>query len=307
MSRLTLVVNPAATGVGAELRTKVVDALSADHTLSVVETARRGDATALAAAAAADGVEVVVSLGGDGTANEAANGLAGTTTALVALPGGSTNVFSRTVGFPNDPLEAVGVLLTALSGGARRRVGLGSANGRRFLFHAGIGFDARVIQLVERHAWAKRTVGPLAFAGAAAAVWLGSRDHAAFAVEVGDETIGGRFAVCLNTDPYTYLGDRPLTMAPEAGLDQPLALVVLRDIGLTTLLPALCSALHDSSRLRKLEGVEVRTGLDRAVITAGAPVGHQVDGDFLGETDCLEIRHEPDGLHLVVPADAGLR
>ncbi|MBW3567507.1 MAG: 5-oxoprolinase, partial [Proteobacteria bacterium] len=75
---------------------------------------------------------------------------AGTDTALAVLPGGSTNVFARTMGIPNDPIEATGVLLEALGRGAIERVGLGSVNGRYFLFHVGLGFDAEVVRQVER-------------------------------------------------------------------------------------------------------------------------------------------------------------
>ncbi|MEO7443605.1 MAG: diacylglycerol kinase family protein [Acidimicrobiales bacterium] len=296
-----MIVNPAATSVGDQFRSSVVDALAGDHDVTVAETAARGDATALAARAAADGAEVVVSLGGDGTANETANGLAGSTTALAALPGGSTNVFPRTIGFPNDPAKATECLRAALIAGSRRRVGLGSAGGRRFLFHVGVGFDARVIELVDRHGWAKHTVGPLAFAGAGLAIWLARRDHPVFTVDTGSETIDGRFAIVLKTDPYTFLGPRPLTMAPEAGLGRPLAVVVLRDLGAATLLGSLCSALQDGRRLRELPGVALRTGLERVVVTAAHPVGHQADGEFLGETADLLVVHEPDCLDLVVP------
>ena len=125
-------------------------ALSADHEVAVAETSRRGHASRLAQGAAADGVDVVVVLGGDGTLNEAANGLAETETALGVLPGGSTNVFARTIGQPIDPIEATGSLLNALARGSVERVGLGSVNGRYFLFHTGVGFDAAVVAQVEK-------------------------------------------------------------------------------------------------------------------------------------------------------------
>ena len=115
--RVLLVVNSSASSVTARGRVVITKALSADHDVTVAETTRRGHATRLAQGAAADGVDVVVVLGGDGTLNEAANGLAGTDTALAALPGGSTNVFARTLGLPDDPIEATGVLLDALADG----------------------------------------------------------------------------------------------------------------------------------------------------------------------------------------------
>src|SRR5256885_15154528 len=91
---------------------------SADYEVRIAETSRRGHASRLAQGAAADGVDVVVVLGGDGTLNEAANGLAETETALGVLPGGSTNVFARTIGQPIDPIEATGSLLRALARGS---------------------------------------------------------------------------------------------------------------------------------------------------------------------------------------------
>ena len=109
--RLLLLVNTSASSVTARGRVVIQKALSADHDVHVAETGRRGHATRLALGAAADGIEVVVALGGDGTLNEAANGLAGSATALAVLPGGSTNVFARTIGLANDPIEATGQLL----------------------------------------------------------------------------------------------------------------------------------------------------------------------------------------------------
>src|SRR6476620_6432626 len=118
-----LLVNASASAVTARARVVIQKALAADHDVKVAETSRRGHATRLAQGAAATGTDVVVVLGGDGTLNEAANGLAGTSTALAALPGGSTNVFARTLGLPDDPVEATGVLLDALGRKSIRRVG----------------------------------------------------------------------------------------------------------------------------------------------------------------------------------------
>src|SRR5436190_14459267 len=123
--------------------------LADDHARAVGRRPRRR-ASRPAQGSAADGVDVVVVLGGDGTLNEAANGLAGTETALGVLPGGSTNVFARTIGLSIDPIEATGSLLNALARGSIDRVGLGSVNGRYFLFHTGVGFDAAVVAQVTK-------------------------------------------------------------------------------------------------------------------------------------------------------------
>ena len=89
----------------ARARVVIRKALSADHDVTTAETSRRGNATRLAQDAAAAGYDAVVVLGGDGTLNEAANGLAGSDTALATLPGGSTNVFARTLGIARPPAD----------------------------------------------------------------------------------------------------------------------------------------------------------------------------------------------------------
>src|SRR5262249_1679381 len=150
--KLLLIVNTSASSVTARARVVIQKSLAADHQVTVAETSRRGHATRLAQGAAATGTEAVVVLGGDGTLNEAANGLVGTPCALGVLPGGSTNVFARTIGMTNDPIEATGELLAALGNGPGgvRSISVGNVNGRHFLFHVGVGFDAAVVAQVER-------------------------------------------------------------------------------------------------------------------------------------------------------------
>ncbi|WP_421120854.1 diacylglycerol/lipid kinase family protein [Aquihabitans daechungensis] len=121
--KVLLLVNPFSSSVTARTRVLIRKALAGAHDVELVETARRNHATRLAQGAAAEGVDVVIVLGGDGTVNEAANGLAGTGTALGVLPGGSTNVFARSIGLPNDPIEATTRLLEAMAAGSIERVG----------------------------------------------------------------------------------------------------------------------------------------------------------------------------------------
>src|SRR5436190_6170647 len=211
--KLLLLVNASASAVTARGRVVIQKALSADHEVTASETSRRGHASRLAQGAAADGVDVVVVLGGDGTLNEAANGLAGTTTALGVLPGGSTNVFARTIGMSNDPVEATGELLAALFRGSLRRIALGSVNGRYFLFHVGIGFDAAVVAQVERRGALKRYAGHPLFGCAPLDTWLRHYDRSRPRLEIhhADGTVvdDGYLALCFNSNPYTFLGSRP--------------------------------------------------------------------------------------------------
>ena len=125
-------------------------ALGESHDVEVAETTRRNHATRLAEDAVRRGVDGIVVVGGDGTVNEVANGIAGSDCAMLPLPGGSTNVFCRTLGLPDDPQEAVRYSLAAIDRDLIKPVGIGSINGRYFVFHTGVGFDAAVVEQVER-------------------------------------------------------------------------------------------------------------------------------------------------------------
>jgi diacylglycerol kinase family enzyme len=309
--RLLLVVNSSASSVTARGRVVIQKALAADHDVTLAETSRRGHATRLAQGAAADGVDVVVVLGGDGTMNEAANGLAGTDTALAALPGGSTNVFARTLGLPDDAIEATGVLLEALARGSVRRVGLGQVNGRYFLFHTGMGFDAAIVDRVERRSTLKRYASHPLFLYSAFETWFRHYDHSRprFAVHLPangteappDIVDDVYFGICLNTNPYTYLGTRPLNLSPETNFDTGLAFVSVRSLRFATIVGLGLSALASGDHLRHDRQVDYRVDLQRIGVEGYGPFPYQVDGEYLGEVAHLDFRHEPEALALVVP------
>ncbi len=295
-------------------RTRVViqKALSADHDVTVAETTRRGHATRLAQGAVSENVEVVVVLGGDGTLNEAANGLAGSATALAPLPGGSTNVFARTLGLSDDPVEATASLLEALAARSIQRIGLGEVNGRFFLFHCGVGFDAAVVEQVEKRGSLKRYAGHPLFMYAAADTWFRHYDRKspAFTVEhivedaKGVSSIDAAFALFLNTNPYTYLGTKPFDVAPEATLDRPLTVVTVPHLKLVPLARIATAALRDGSTLRNNSAVDYRPDISEVYVRGRRPFPYQVDGDYLGEIDELRISHQASVLDLVLPIGA---
>ena len=291
-------------------------ALSADHRLEVAVTNRRGHATRIAQNAAKDGIDIVVVLGGDGTLNEVANGLVDSGTAMAAIPGGSTNVFARTLGVPDDPIEATGALLDSLEAGTTHRIGLGSVNERYFLFHSGIGFDAAVVEQVEKKGGVlKRFAGHPLFVIAAIGTWLRNYDkkRPAFRIstrKLGEEEIGdleitgveGLFSVCLNTDPYTYLGTRKISLAPNANLDTPLAIATFKNLTLKKLLPVVLGSLGigktttTSSRI-----VDLRGDVTEAQAVAYKSVPLQVDGDFLGNFKEFSFQYKAACLDVVMP------
>jgi diacylglycerol kinase family enzyme len=184
-------------------------------------------------------------------------------------------------------------------------VGLGWVNGRYFAFHVGMGYDAAVVAQVERRSGLKRYAGHPLFVYAAFATWFRHYDRrrARFTVHLPDGTSidEGRFALCLNSNPYTFFGNRPLDVAPEASLDRGLVAITIRSMRFTRVLRLASAALTSSKRLRELSYVEVRTDLSGMVVEGHGPFPYQVDGDFLGETEHLEFRHEPEALALVLP------
>jgi len=303
--KVLFLVNATASAVTPRTKVVIQKALSADHDVTVAETSRRGHAARLAQGAAVENTDVVVVLGGDGTLNEAANGLAGTSCALAVLPGGSTNVFARTIGMVNDPIEATEQVLSALAAKSIERVGLGSVNGRYFLFHVGMGFDAAVVEQVEKRSSLKRYAGHPLFVYAGFATWFRhfDRSRPRFAVHHADGTVidDAYLSICLNTNPYTYLGNIPLELAPEATLDRGLALVTIRTMAFGRMMRIIGSALVGGKHLRSSRWTDHRVDLGQVVVEGHGPFPYQVDGDHLGDTERLDIRHEPDVLDLVMP------
>jgi YegS/Rv2252/BmrU family lipid kinase len=109
----------------------------------LVRTAAPGDARTIAARAAAEGFDLVIAAGGDGTAHEAANGLAGTACALGVAPAGTMNLLARVLGLP---IDAAAAAERTVASGTVRPVVPGDAGGRLFVLMAGAGFDAWVLR-----------------------------------------------------------------------------------------------------------------------------------------------------------------
>ncbi|HEY4605033.1 MAG TPA: diacylglycerol kinase family protein, partial [Blastococcus sp.] len=235
--RALVVINPAATSTSATMRDVLVGALASELKLDVVETTHRGHGRELGKQAAADGMDLVVSVGGDGTVNEVVNGLLTSGPAphlpmLAVVPGGSTNVFSRALRRSRDPVEATAEILASLRAGRTRLVSLGTASAtgtstapvsgtvpgdaaaeaaadaaahsewttpRWFLFATGLGFDAEVIARVEaRRAAGRRSTGGLYVKEATTAFLVGrERRRPAMTLHVPGEPPLEELFLCL--------------------------------------------------------------------------------------------------------------
>jgi len=305
--KVLLVVNTFASSVTARNTVVVHRRLSQRHDVELQETHRRGHATRFAADAARRGVDVVVGFGGDGTLNEVATGIAGTDAAIGVLPGGSTNVFARTIGLPNDPVAAADHLAAGLDAADLRPIGLGQVNGRFFCFHTGIGYDAAVVRAVERRASLKRWLGHPLYITAALSTWASGYDRKRPHFSVTAESAGrgngitdGFFTIVLNTNPYTYIGNTPIDLSKQATLDHPLVAITFRTMSAFAILRGLGGALRGRG-ITTSDAIVEWTGLDHLVVSHPVPFPYQVDGDYLGEVRRLQFTHVPDAVRMVFP------
>ncbi len=288
--RALLVVNPQATATTRRGRDILARALGSEVRVDVAQTLGRGHAIALGRQAAADKLDLVVALGGDGTVNEVvngllANGVAAGVPALAVVPGGSANVFSRALGAPRDPIAATSAILDALRAGRTRWVGLGRADDRWFTFNAGVGFDADVVHRVEMHRRDGRGASPGLYVRSAVAEFFGSdRHHPALTLHRPDAAPLDKlfFAIVSNTSPWTYLGERAVNPTPEASFDGGLDVFAMRSMRTFRVLRAAGQALRRHPRARGRSQLHLHDTPDMT-ITAARPVGLQVDGDFVGQ------------------------
>ncbi|MFJ5775827.1 diacylglycerol/lipid kinase family protein [Streptomyces sp. NPDC093094] len=303
--RALLVVNPAATTTSARTRDVLIHALASEMKLEAVTTEYRGHARDLGRQAAeSDDIDMVVALGGDGTVNEVVNGLlhAGPDPdrlpGLAVVPGGSTNVFARALGLPNDAVEATGALLDALREGSERTVGLGLTSGtpgtddeavpsRWFTFNAGLGFDAGVVGRVEQHRERGRKSTHALYIRQALRQFLGEphRRHGTITLEAPDlEPVTDLvLSIVCNTAPWTYLGNRPVYASPKASFDTGLDVLGLSRLS-TAAVARYATQLLTSSPDRGPHGKHAASLHDLSEFTlhSKVPLPLQMDGDHLG-------------------------
>ncbi|MBX6354588.1 MAG: diacylglycerol kinase family lipid kinase [Micromonosporaceae bacterium] len=308
--RALLVVNPMATTTTERGRDVLVRALRSAVEVEVAYTRRRGHAASLARQAAESGVDFVVTLGGDGTVNEAVNGIMGASSgerpALAVVPGGSTNVFARALGLPKDWAEATGVILEALREGRSRLIGLGLADDRYFTFCAGLGLDAAVIRRVEQARLRGRVSTPALYLRSTARQYL--RDWAAGRVPANQPAITlerpaeppeEKLATVIvqNTSPWTYLGNRAINPNPEASFDLGLDVMALRGLNV----PSTTRTVTQLLSRRDPHGKHVLRLHDVTEFTlhAGRAQPFQLDGDYLGEREKVRFTAVAEALRVI--------
>ena len=306
-------VNPRATTTSPRVTDVLVRALAGSVDLEVVTTAQKGHARELGRRARDEKLDVIITLGGDGTVNETVNGLLSRGPApdgpiLATVPGGSANVFARALGLPADPVEATGCILEALRSGRNRSVGLGTLTmpgelPRWFLANAGLGLDAEIIQAMEGERSSGRAATPGHYVSLTLRKFFRQTDRRRAALRImrtGQPDIDGVFlAIVQNTSPWTYLGSRPLNPCPDASFDTGLDVLAWRDLGVLTTLNAFRRMATQSggansgslSLLHDQPAFEVR---------ARRPVAVQADGEALGLAQAVAFASHPAALRVAI-------
>jgi diacylglycerol kinase family enzyme len=292
--RMLIIVNPYATTVSDRLRHLVVYALQGRYEVDAVDTEARGHAIELCREAAHEGYDVVVAFGGDGTVNEAANGLRGSPTPLTCLPGGSANVSGKILGIPGELVDATEHLLGMADDWRPRKVDLGMVNGRCFTFASGLGLDASVVQRVDSNPHLKARFGAYYFTWAAVSTftrrYIVKPPH--LTAEVDGEEHTGVTAIIQNGSPFTYFKDRPIEVAEGLELDSGTLKACVLSRARPFDMPSI--AFRAFSRRARLARHRQVTPLDEMLELAvrssdEQPLPLQVDGDYMG--DVMEARY----------------
>jgi diacylglycerol kinase family enzyme len=301
--RLLLVANVNAQTVTPRKVSVIERALSSEFKVELVHTERGGHGIDVARRGIQEGFDLIVAMGGDGTVNEVANGLAGSRVPMGIIPGGGTNVLARSLGIPTDPIEATGHLL-AHRDRQPRRVPLGRAGERYFTFSCGVGLDGAIVRRVERRQLLKKTVGESYYIWTALSTLLFRYDRRSPRIRLrwGPDLAMTHeavfLAICQKTSPYTYLGNRPMRICPQADLDLGLDLLAIDSMRtlfvFRTAARTLGAARHTGSRHVVYLHDQPRIGIE-----CDGPMPVQADGEYVGERDALILEAVPDSLSLL--------
>jgi diacylglycerol kinase family enzyme len=302
--RMLIIVNPYATTVSDRLRHLVVYALQGRFEVDAVDTEAQGHATELCREAAHEGYDVVVAFGGDGTVNEAANGLLGSSTPLTCLPGGSANVFGKMLGIPGELVDATEHLLAMADDWQPRKVDLGVVNGRCFTFASGLGVDASVVERVDSNPRLKARLGAYYFTWAAISTF--TRRYLVhpprMVAHAGGQTLEGVTTIVQNGSPFTYFQNRPIEIAEGAALDSgALSSCVLHRARPLDMPSIAWRAFSRHARIARHRHVSSFPELTELTVRSAdeRPLPLQVDGDFIGEVDEARYSIMPRALHVI--------
>ncbi len=302
--RMLLIVNPYASTVSHKLKNVVIYALQSRYDVETVETEDRNHATDICRRAIEHEHDIVVAFGGDGTANEVANGMTGTDIPVAFLPGGMTSVIARNIGMPMDTIDATEHLLTLADRWEPRKIDLGDANGRKFLFGAGVGIDAAIVKSCEARPAMKARFGQNFYFAVALRTVIGRymmRKPSMTTTCNGFER-DAVVTIVQNSAPFTYFGERPLHICEQADVNSgSLSLAVLDRVNPFDFTPLFVRLLSRGSHVADNRHLHVIDEFQEATVRAkeGQRVPLQVDGDYVGEYAEIRFRPLPEALTII--------
>jgi len=317
--RAVLIVNPNATSTTAAGRDLLAHALESRTRLTVEHTNHRGHATEIAEQAAADGVDVVIVHGGDGTVNEVVNGLLGRpgvllpsrVPAVAVVPGGSANVFARALGIPPDPIQATNLLVDLIddhqrAGTSWRRIGLMDCGERWAVFTAGLGVDGEVVANVEAHRKRSRKqkgVTAMRYISAAIpAVLRSARRPPTLTLYLpGAEPVTGvHFVFVSNASPWTYANKRPIWTNPDTTFEGGLGVFATTSMSIWRNL-ALVRRMTARQPNIKAKHLVREDNVTRVRVTSDTPIACQIDGEYVGLREEMTFRAAASALGVIAP------
>ncbi len=315
--RAVLIVNPTATSTTPAGRDLLAHALKSRLELAVEHTNYRGHAVEIGHAAAADGVDLVIVHGGDGTVHGVVNGLlgdpgrlpSGHVPAVAVVPGGSANVFARSLGIKPDPIVATNQLIDLINGYGRehnwRRIGLIDCGERWSVLNAGMGLDGEVVAAVEAQRDKGRTVTALRyFRTTIPTVLASTRRPPSLTLQLNDDdpVSGVHFVFVSNSSPWTYANNRSVWTNPGCTFEAGMGVFATTSM---KVLPTARLARQMLSKRPKLRAKQLIRDDDVAALrvnTGDTPIATQIDGDYVGLRSRMTFRSVPAALDVVAPA-----
>ncbi|MEO6794323.1 MAG: diacylglycerol kinase family protein [Mycobacterium sp.] len=314
--RAVLIVNPNATSTTSAGRDLLTHALKSRLDLSVVHTDYRGHAVEIGQSAARDGIEVIIAHGGDGTVHGVVNGLLGAPgsplpkhlPAVAVVPGGSANVFARSLGIAADPIAATNQLIELIDGHAGqpnwRRIGLIDCGERWSVLNVGMGVDGEVVAAVEAEREKGHAVTALRYVRAAIpAVLATTRRAPTLTLQLGDDdpVSGVHLVFVSNCSPWTYADQRSVWTNPDTDFESGMGVFATTSMKVLPTLRLVRQMLSKRPKLRAKQLIRDDNVTVLRVDAGDTPIATQIDGEYLGLRSTMTFRAVPDALSVVAP------
>lgn len=290
--RFPLILNPKAKSEKGRRALKFI--MENATRFTIYATRSKEEAIGLAEGFVREGEELVIVAGGDGTLNAVIEALAGSSTALGVFPTGTMNVFAREMGIPYDGLENA---MEVIDGGHFEEVDLFEMNGAPFVQMAGVGFDARVIELTS---WeSKKRLGPLAYALSVLKVLRVDQPEVLVRCDDGKEVVGRALFV---GNGALYGGQFPLFKNAN-NADGLLDVIVFKETGSKFVKDSLVGLLNGGVAPETHgDSVEYLQGKTVSV-TCLEDVPVEVDGELWGRSRDVKFRSTGKKLRVCAPLE----